>query len=108
LQSLEELEKQSAPANGEIKIFHTRLNDVFRWYLYRKANLATMEKTSGELMVQLRQFNLPAGAFTRLAQALRMGDAVKFAKYQPGIVENEDSLSTVRQSIGELDKIISS
>ncbi len=108
LQSLEELEKQGWARNGEAKAFHTRLNDIFRWYLYRKANLPAMEETSGELVLQLRQFNLPGDAFTRLVQALRMGDAVKFAKYQPGIIENEDSLQTVRQSLGELEKIISS
>ncbi len=91
------------------KPFCTQLETIFfRRYLYRRAGLPAMEEASGELMLQLRRFNLPGDAFTRLAQTLRMGDAVKFAKYQPGIVENEDSLSTVRQSIGELDKIISS
>lgn len=108
LQSLEELAKQGGAVNGEAKVFHTRLSDIFRWYLYRRANLPAMEKTSGELMVQLRQFNMPGEAFTRLAQALRMSDAVKFAKYQPAAAENQDSLDTLRQSIGELDKIISS
>jgi len=108
LQSLEELGKQGQAANGEAKAFHTQLNDIFRWYLYRRANLPTMEKTSGELMVQLRQFNMAGDAFTRLAQAFRMGDAVKFAKYQPAAAENQDSFDTFRQSIGELDKIISS
>jgi len=108
LQSLEELQKQGWANNGEAKAFHTRLNDIFRWYLYRRANLPTMEKTSGELMVQLRQFNLANDAFTQLAQALRMGDAVKFAKYQPPATENEASLVAIRQSLGELDKIISS
>jgi LPXTG-motif cell wall-anchored protein len=107
LQSLEALEKQGWD-NGEAKAYHTRLNDIFRWYLYRRANLPTMEKTSGELMVQLQQFKLANDAFTRLAQALRMGDAVKFAKYQPPATENEASLATIRQSLGELDKIISS
>jgi len=108
LQSLEELQKQGWAVNGDAKAFHTRLNDIFRWYLYRRANLPTMEKTSGELMVQLRQFNLATDAFTRLAQALRMGDAVKFAKYQPPAPENEASMLTIRESLGELDKIISS
>jgi LPXTG-motif cell wall-anchored protein len=108
LQSLDELEKKGWAQNGEVKAFHSGLNDILRWYLYRRAHLPAMENTSGELMVQLRQFNMGADSFTRLGQALRMGDAVKFAKYQPAAADNESSLATVRQSIGELDKIISS
>jgi hypothetical protein len=108
LQSLEELSKQGVDAAGGAKAFHTRLNDIFRWYLYRRAGMPTMEKTSGELMVQLRQLNMDNGTFTQLAQGLRMGDAVKFAKYQPAAAENQETVDVFRQSVATLDKIISS
>ncbi|MBS1566829.1 MAG: LPXTG cell wall anchor domain-containing protein [Bacteroidetes bacterium] len=107
MQSLDELAGQAMSANGEAKAFYTKLNDILRWYLYRRAGLQTMEKTSSELLMQLRQYNLPSDAMGRLSQALRTGDAVKFAKYQPAGAENKDTLDTLRQSIGELDKIIS-
>ncbi len=107
LQSLEELKQKGFSLNGGNKIFHTQLNDIFRWYLYRKTNLGTMEKTSGELMVQLKQFQIPHEVFVGLAQTLRMNDAVKFAKYQPGEQENNESWNNIRQSIDQLDKIIS-
>ncbi len=107
LQSLEELKQKGFSLNGGNKIFHTQLNDIFRWYLYRKTNLGTMEKTSGELMVQLKQFQIPNEIFVGLAQTLRMNDAVKFARYQPGEQENNESWINIRQSIDQLDKIIS-
>jgi hypothetical protein len=103
LQSLEALQTQGY-ANGGAKIFHIGLNDTLRWYLYRRTNTATMEKTSGEV----KQFNLPGTAFINLAQSLRMNDAVKFAKYQPAANENEQSLDTIKKAIEQLDKIISS
>jgi hypothetical protein len=106
LQSLEELRQKGFSSNGGLKIFHSQLNDIFRWYLYRKTNLGTMEKTSGELMVQLKQLNIPNDVFVNLAQTLRMNDAVKFAKYQPGEQENNDSWNCIKQSIDQLDKII--
>jgi hypothetical protein len=108
LQSLETLRQKGSVGEGGSKIFHTQLNDIFRWYLYRKTNLGTMEKTSGELMVQLKQWNIPQDAFVNLAQTLRMGDAVKFAKYQPEGLENNESLNNIKHSIELLDKIISS
>jgi hypothetical protein len=108
LQSLETLQKQGYTGDGALKIFHTRLNDILRWFLYRKTSVATMEKTSAELMLQLKQFNLPNNDFISLAQALRMNDAVKFAKYQPVSEENEEVIITIKQSVEQLDTIISS
>jgi len=51
--------------------------------------------------------DLPAADFTVLVQALRMNDAVKFAKYQPGAAENEQALETIKKSVQQLDTIIS-
>ena len=57
-------------------------------------------------MLQLKQFNLPAGDFTVLAQVLRMNDAVKFAKYQPAENENQHAIDTIRKSVEQLDAVI--
>ena len=108
LENLETLRQKDYSANGGVKIFHTQLNDIFRWYLYRKTNMSAMEKTSGELMVQLKQLNIPNDIFVSLAQTLRMNDAVKFARYQPAEQENNDSWNSIKQSIDQVDKIISS
>jgi hypothetical protein len=106
IQALDELKEKGYADNTSTKKFHTGLSDILRWYLYRRANMATMEKTSGELMVQLKELNLPAASFTPLAQVLRMNDAVKFAKYQPPAAENEEALAIIKQSIQQLDTII--
>jgi len=107
LQALEQLQKSGYPEPARAKAFHSELNDIFRNYLYRKTFVATMEKTSGELMLQLKNFHLPADDFTSLAQVLRMNDAVKFAKYQPAETENREAVQTMRKSIEQLDTIIS-
>jgi len=107
LQALDNLQQRGYTEQSRTKVFHTELNDILRSYLYRKTNIATMEKTSGELMLQLKQFTLPAGDFTGLAQVLRMNDAVKFAKYQPSATENEQALETIKKSVQQLDTIIS-
>jgi hypothetical protein len=107
LQALQDLQQHGNTEYTRTKVFHTKLNDILREYLYRKTNIATMEKTSGELMLQLQQLNLPAGDFTTLAQVLRMNDAVKFAKYQPAAQENEQALETIKKSVQQIDTIIS-
>jgi len=107
LQALDQLQNTGYDQPLNNKNFHTALNDILRTYLYRKTNVATMEKTSGELMIQLNKLDLPAADFTVLVQALRMNDAVKFAKYQPGAAENEQALETIKKSVQQLDTIIS-
>lgn len=106
LQALEDLRKKGNMEQLPAKIFHTGINDILRWYLYRKSGIATMEKTSGELMLQLKQFNLPTADFTVLAQTLRMNDAVKFAKYQPALQENEQAMETIKTAVQQLDALI--
>ena len=107
LQLIEQLQKRGLPDSTSAKTFHTELNDIFRNYVYRKTGVATMEKTSGELMVELKQFNLPPAEFTQLAQVLRLNDAVKFAKYQPAVTENQEAIDIVKKSVEQLDNILS-
>jgi len=107
VQALEGLRQRGYAEQTGAKTFHTELNDILRRYLYRKTNIATMEKTSGELTLQLNKFDLPAANFTALAQALKMSDAVKFAKYQPAPDENDLAFETIKKSVQELDTIIS-
>lgn len=108
LEALDDLQKQGYTEKNEVKIYHTQLNDILRWFLYRKTGTATMEKTSGELMLQLKQVNLANTEFIALAQALRMNDAVKFAKYQPAAGENVQVMDTIKKSVQQLDAVISS
>ncbi len=106
LQALESLRKKTGMEQMPAKVFHTGINDILRRYLYRKSGMATMEKTSGELMLQLKQFGLPAAEFSALAQVLRMNDAVKFAKYQPATGENDQAMEIITAAVQQLDTVI--
>lgn len=106
MQALEALRQRGVASPAGVKGFHTGINDVLREFLYRRTAVATMEKTSGELMLQLQRLNLRTEDFTRLAQVLRMNDAVKFAKYQPAPDDNDQAWETIKKSVQELDTII--
>jgi hypothetical protein len=106
LHALNGLSKNNLGDPAYLKKFHTQLNDILRVFMYRKTGSGTMEKTSSELMIQLKGTSLPNELFILLAQTMRMNDAVKFAKYQPATDENEEAFSTIKQSIELLDKKI--
>ncbi|MGB8194743.1 MAG: hypothetical protein WCF67_22610, partial [Chitinophagaceae bacterium] len=103
MQNLEEFRKLQLAEKGEVKQYYTRLNDVLRWYIFRKFGFSSLEKTNEELILQLRQMRLGDQEFTMLAQALRMADFVKFAKYTPSPAEQEETFNIIKNSITRLE-----
>lgn len=102
MKALRTLEKQRMEAGAEKK-FYSSLNDVLRTYLSRTFNISTFERTNGELIGQLSNMGLESREFDRLAQALRMIDMVKFARYVPGENESGFNLEVIRSSIKKLE-----
>jgi hypothetical protein len=105
IRQLEELHKQGAGADGQIKMYYTRLNDILRLFIFRKLGIASLAETNEELIGQIRRLPLTPQQFDELAGTLRMADFVKFAKYQPGSADNEHNYQVIRQSVDNLNAI---
>lgn len=103
MKQLDELAKQQLPANGAIKTYYTRLNEIFRVYLFRRLGIHSLAETSEELITQLRDSFVAARQFDSVAETLRMSDFVKFAKYQPGIADTEHHYEVIRTAILALE-----
>ena len=103
MNALAALRKKGLPQNGQVKWYYTELNDILRIFVLRKLSIATMERTNEELIIQLRSLNLSNEKFSQLAQALRMSDFVKFAKYQPGNDDNQRNFEIIHSAIQTLN-----
>ncbi|MBS1663953.1 MAG: hypothetical protein JST68_23100 [Bacteroidetes bacterium] len=103
LQQLKELQQQNLPENGSMKVYYSRLGDIFRLFLLRRFNIFSLAETSEELITQLRKMSLPAEEFSALSDTLRMSDFVKFAKYQPGLPESEQHFQSIKSSVDVLE-----
>src|SRR5258706_12128468 len=55
-QELDKLLKENLPS----KLFYTRLVDIFKLYISRRKGIASLQKTTDDLVVQLRLLKLPA------------------------------------------------
>jgi hypothetical protein len=108
MQALAVLRKKGFPQNGQVKGYYTELNDILRVFVSRKLNITTMERTNEEMILQLRDLNLSKDSFSQLAQALRMSDYVKFAKYQPGTEDNEKNYDIIQSAIQTLNNNMAS
>lgn len=104
IQQLDELERQRLPDSGAMKIHYSRMGEILRVYLLRRLSIASLTETSEELINQLRRQRLPGDIFDGLAEALRMSDFVKFAKYQPGIADSGQHFRAIRLAIETLEQ----
>jgi len=92
--------KASSPPSKE---FYSRLIDIFKLYVFRKKGILSLQKTTDDLVVQLRDLQLSKDIFDRLAQSLRLGDFVKFAKYIPSREDDHSAFESMKSGIDEIE-----
>ena len=96
LKNLSQFNLQDA---AEIKLYHIKLVAIFKNYLGRKQGKNLFNKTTGDLLINMKEVHLPPDNISELATALRCTDAVKFAKYLPLSNQSEDALQKIKETI---------
>jgi hypothetical protein len=99
MQNLEKLKQLDLRDAEAIKKFHADLATIFKWYISRKQRLSIMNKTTGDVLVHLADNELPKATISNAATAMRIGDAVKFARYLPPVTESDESFEKIKETI---------
>jgi hypothetical protein len=99
MQLLDELQNENLIEKQEYKEYHARLSDIFKRFLSRKNNVNQMYLTTDELLIELNQMDLPKEKIGNFASCLRMGNAVKFARFIPADFENQKCFSEIKEMI---------
>lgn len=86
------------------KVFFTKLGNIFREYLEKRKGIYSMQKTTDDLVVQLKDIHMQGDDFARISQTLRLSDYVKFAKYPASQQEMTDSLQVIKSGIQDIEK----
>ena len=87
--------------------FYSGLTDIFRLYVYRRKGILSLQKTTDDLVLQLKESGLAKTEWEQVAQALRLSDFVKFAKYRPGPEENQVAFTALREAVKSLERSVS-
>jgi hypothetical protein len=95
MESLQKLKGQK----GDAKEYYSKLVDIFRQYVLDKKGIHSLQQTTDDLVVQLRELKIPNTLFERLAQSLRISDFTKFAKYVPSADDDRNSYDTIKETI---------
>ncbi len=104
IKALNQLQQQSSSDSNSLKLFYISLSDIFKKYYSRKTNKNLMSITTGDLLMLLQSHTNTPEILSAAAQALRCGDAVKFAKYIPPASETTQSVSQIKDTIALLEK----
>ncbi len=104
MKALQKMQKELPADAASQKTYYLSLSDVFKKYYSRKANRNMMSITTGDLLLQLQQQAKDAQVVSGAAEALRCGDAVKFAKYNPPVSQTEQSVLQIKAAIEHLEK----
>ncbi len=99
MEALKKLTEFDLRDAAQIKNYHISLAEIFKNYLGRKQGKNLFNKTAGDLLINMKEVNLPAENISELATALRCTDVVKFAKYLPLPDQSEDALQKIKETI---------
>lgn len=99
---LEKLQHEKA----DRKQYYSALVDIFRVYILKKKGIHSLQKTTDDIVVQLKSIPVPKESFEKLSQALRLSDFVKFAKYIPSAEDDANTFETIKKSITAIEAIV--
>lgn len=92
LKELETIRNERLWQNNQMKLYYTRITDVLRVYIEARFALQAMEKTSAEILHELRSKEIEESEYNSLKELLEVADLVKFAKYVATETENENAI----------------
>ncbi len=98
IKQFEELKSQQLIEKGRFNIYFASLSDIVKKYLSRKQNKNLMALTGTELIAEIGDM-APRETLSRIASGIKMGEAAKFAKFQPSQKDCTDALDEMRELV---------
>jgi len=99
--ALELLLAKNLPAKGLLREFYFELSEIIRRMIGRQYHIVTLERTTCEILVELRPVHHEPLSLENLESTLERCDLIKFAKHEPLPDEQSDLLQRTRGLIEE-------
>ncbi len=96
LEKIKKLQQKEYLKNNKFKIFYFELSEIIRGYLHRRYDIYTLERTSYEIMLDIRKIVDDKNTQKLFNNFFRDSDIVKFAKYKP---TNNESKGIVERAV---------
>ena len=104
MNDLKEISNYKLNVAADVKQYHSQLSFILKRYYSRIIANNLLNKTTSEFLLVMKQKEVELQQVTTVAQILRTGDAVKFAKHIPTVSESENCFAELKQVIEKLEK----
>ena len=84
-------------------MYHASLGEIFKKYYSRKYSKNMLSKTTDDVLLDAKLQSIEPALISTFAGILHCTDAVKFAKYVPGIAVSEKNHSMMKEAIERLE-----
>jgi hypothetical protein len=101
LRDLNALEQTGVWQTGDEKVYHTSLTDIVRRYLEEQFEMDCFEKTSAEIIQQVKKVKALSTSRQALRTIFETADMVKFAKSKPSAEEHMHSMELAKEMVLE-------
>lgn len=98
LAELQELLLSLLLSEGNLKHFHIRLSEIFRWYAHRMYRIPAEDLTTEEQLEHLRRF-LSDDIWSETKRFLTFCDFVKFARWEPDEKQISENVERLKKLI---------
>ena len=92
LRKLDKIRSEKLWQAGRQKQYYTGITDALREYIQKRYDMGAMEMTSAEILDGLKDKQIDEKIFGELDELLKTADLVKFAKFVPDAVSNEEAV----------------
>jgi hypothetical protein len=99
LSKLDKLDSEQLWQKGFIKDYHSRITEIIREYFEKRFDLPALEMTTSESLRDLAKHPEAANVLNITEKFLNNADLVKFAKYQPLAIVNEEMMTQAKEIV---------
>ena len=99
LSKLDKLDSEQLWQKGFIKDYHSRITEIIREYFEKRFDLPALEMTTSESLRDLAKHPEADNVLNITEKFLNNADLVKFAKYQPLAIVNEEMMTQAKEIV---------
>ena len=96
---INKLQGKELLAPVEVKKYYSELHEISRKFFEMQLKQKSLQKTTDEWMINLKEIPVENSVRTSFFQFLRLADTVKFAKYLPPSFEHTSSVSAIKEML---------
>ncbi len=101
INDLSELRRQKLWQSGKQKEYYSTLTDIIRVYIEGQFGVNAVEMTTNDILVAIEPLDFDGRLFDTFKNTMELADFVKFAKYQPSSLENDQAMNNMTDFVNE-------